>query len=29
VHRVTGLTAIDAYFARLDDDRVLFEQVQV
>jgi len=29
VHRVTGLDAIDAYFARLIDGRVRFEQVEV
>ena len=29
VHRVTGLDAIDAYFARLVEGRVGFEQVQV
>ena len=29
VHRVTGLDAIDAYFARLADDRVRFERVEV
>lgn len=29
VHRVTGLDAIDAYFARLADGRVSFEQVEV
>jgi len=29
VHRVTGLNAIDAYFARLTDGRVCFEQVPV
>ncbi len=29
VHRVTGLSAIDAYFARLVDGRVRFEQVDV
>ena len=29
VHRVTGLDAIDAYFARHAEDRVMFEQVEV
>lgn len=29
VNRVTGLDAIDAYFARLVENRVRFEQVQV
>ncbi|MFN0010009.1 MAG: carbonic anhydrase [Phycisphaerales bacterium] len=29
VHRVTGLDTIDAYFARLADGRVRFEQVEV
>jgi hypothetical protein len=29
VHRVTGIEAIDAYFARLVDGRVRFEQVEV
>ena len=29
VHRVTGLEAIDAHFARLVDGRVRFERVQV
>lgn len=29
VHRVTGLDAIDAYFARLIEGRVRFEQVDV
>jgi len=29
VHRVTGLDAIEAYFARLVDERVRFEQVPV
>lgn len=29
VNRVTGLDAIDAYFARLTDGRVLFEPVRV
>ena len=29
VHRVTGLDAIDAYFARLTDGRMKFESVQV
>jgi hypothetical protein len=29
VHRVTGLGAIEAYFARLHDGRVSFEPVQV
>lgn len=29
VHRVTGLDAIDAYFARLTEGRVRFEQVEV
>jgi len=29
VHRVTGLEAIEAYFARLTDRRVSFERVQV
>ena len=28
VHRVTGLDAIDAYFARLVEGRVRFEQVE-
>ena len=28
VHRVTGLSAIDAYFARLVEGRVRFEQVE-
>ncbi len=28
-HRVTGLDAIDAYFARLAEGRVRFEQVEV
>ena len=29
VHRVTGIDTIDAYFARLVDGRVRFEQVEV
>ncbi len=29
VHRVTGLDAIEAYFARLVDGRIQFERVQV
>jgi len=29
VHRVTGLDAIEAYFARLADGKIQFEQVQV
>ena len=29
VHRVTGLEAIEAYFARLDGNRVMFEPVVV
>ncbi len=29
VHRVTGLDAIEAYFARLDDKAVRFERVEV
>ena len=29
VHRVTGLDHIDAHFARLTDDRVVFERVDV
>jgi hypothetical protein len=29
VHRVTGLDHIDAHFARLVDDRVVFERVDV
>lgn len=29
VHRVTGVASIDAYFARLTDGRVRFEQVEV
>jgi hypothetical protein len=29
VHRVTGLSQIDAHFARLVDDRVRFERVEV
>jgi hypothetical protein len=29
VHRVTGLDAIDAYFARFGGEHVVFEQVQV
>lgn len=29
VHRVTGLEAIDAYFARLQEGRILFEPVPV
>lgn len=29
VHRVTGIDAIEAYFARLEADRVLFERVTV
>lgn len=29
VHRVTGLEAIEAYFARLDDKAVRFERVEV
>ncbi len=29
VHRVTGLDAIDAYFARLTESRVRFERVEV
>ena len=29
VHRVTGLGAIEAYFARLEGDRVRFERVEV
>lgn len=29
VHRVTGLDAIEAYFARLTDGQVTFERVQV
>lgn len=29
VHRVTGLSSIEAYFARLTDKRVVFEPVQV
>lgn len=29
VHRVTGLGAIEAYFARLEEDRVRFEPVAV
>ena len=28
VHRITGLEAIDAYFARLLDGRVRFERVE-
>jgi hypothetical protein len=29
VHRVTGLEAVEAYYARLIDDRVRFERVEV
>ncbi len=29
VHRVTGLDAIEAYFARLNGDRIGFERVPV
>ncbi len=29
VHRVTGVDAIDAFFARLTDGKVMFEQVEV
>ncbi len=29
VHRVTGLEAVDGYFARLVDGRIRFERVQV
>lgn len=29
VHRVTGIEAIEAYFARLDGDRVIFDSVVV
>jgi hypothetical protein len=29
VHRVTGLDAVEAYFARLADGKMTFEPVQV
>jgi hypothetical protein len=29
VHHVTGLDAVEAYFARLDDGKIIFEKVQV